>query len=83
MPTPLLIQVIRQRAGDRSIRDIAKATGIPYSRAHSILRDEGDHRLANIEKALHTLAPELMALANQLAPAEPPAKKTRKKSTGG
>ncbi|MFM2091038.1 MAG: hypothetical protein RLZZ127_1527 [Planctomycetota bacterium] len=70
--TPILIRVIRARAGGRSVNEIAKATGVPYSRAHAILRDGGDHKLGNIEKALTALAPELMAFARNLAAMSPP-----------
>lgn len=71
--TPVLIQVLRRRAAGRSVRELAKTTGVPYSRAHAIFTGAGDHKLGNIEKALATLAPELMEFARGLAALSPPA----------
>ena len=64
---PAILRLIRARAGSTPIAQVAKAAGIPYSRAHCLLSGPGDHKLGNVEKALAYLAPEVLAAIESAA----------------
>jgi DNA-binding IclR family transcriptional regulator len=56
-----LLRLIRAKAKGQPVGHLATVAGIPYSRAHGMLKDQGEHRqIANLEKALRVLAPGLM-----------------------
>lgn len=64
---PTILRLIRARAGDTPVLHVAKGAGIPYSRAHSLLKGDSDHHLINIEKALAYLAPDVMRAIEKAA----------------
>lgn len=65
-PIVTLIRVAADR-GKISAAQLSKAADIPYSRAWELLHGTGHRKLANIERALETLAPDVVAAIRRKA----------------